>query len=79
MYDIRHPEIKMIGELSEDFVSVSVPFFNENGTILLINEDDQNPNPNICTFDINKFLADPANSLLGDDMDWYALIYTIDR
>jgi hypothetical protein len=69
LYDIRHPEIKMIGELPEDFVSVTTPFFNENGTIILVNEDDQNKEPNLCIYDINKFLAEPSNSLLADDTD----------
>jgi hypothetical protein len=40
IYDIRHPEVKMIGELSEDFVSINAPFFNENGTIVMVSEDD---------------------------------------
>jgi hypothetical protein len=67
MYDIRHPDIKMIGDLPEDFVSVNIPFFNENGTIILVNEDDQSKEPNLCVFDINKFLADPTNTLLSDE------------
>jgi hypothetical protein len=57
----------MIGDLPEDFVSVTIPFFNENGTIILVNEDDQSKEPNLCVFDINKFLADPTNTLLSDE------------
>jgi hypothetical protein len=67
MYDIRHPEIKLIGELAEDFVSVSQPFFNENGTIILVNEDDQMQTPAMVVYDINKFLADPKNTLATND------------
>lgn len=67
LYDIRHPEVKMVGELSSDFVSVSQPFFNENGSVVLINEDDSMDCPNVITYDINKYLADPRNSLTGDD------------
>lgn len=67
LYDIRHPEVKYIGELPEDFVSVSSPFFNENGTVMLVNEDDLNENPNLISFDINRFLADPKNTLAGDN------------
>ena len=67
LYDIRHPEVKYIGELPEDFVSVSAPFFNENGTVILVNEDDQNENPNLISYDINRFLADPKNTLAGDN------------
>ena len=59
----------MIGELTEDFVSVTTPFFNENGTIILVNEDDQNKEPNLIAYDINTFLAEPANTLLADDND----------
>ena len=40
IYDIRHPEVKLIDELEDDFVSVSAPFFNENGSIVLVCEDD---------------------------------------
>ena len=40
IYDIRHPEVKLCDELSEDFVSVFQPFFNENGSVMLVNEDD---------------------------------------
>jgi hypothetical protein len=40
IYDIRHPEVKLCDELSEDFVSVCQPFFNENGSVMLVNEDD---------------------------------------
>lgn len=57
----------MIGELSEDFVSINAPFFNENGTIVMVSEDDQNENPHLISYDINKYLADPSNYLAGED------------
>ena len=50
-------------------MSVTIPFFNENGTIILVSEDDQSKEPNLCVFDINKFLADPTNTLLSDEND----------
>ena len=48
-------------------MSVSSPFFNENGTVMLVNEDDQNESPNLISYDINHYLADPKNSLAGDN------------
>lgn len=48
-------------------MSVSSPFFNENGTVMLVNEDDLNDNPNLISFDINRYLADPKNTLAGDN------------
>jgi hypothetical protein len=67
IYDIRHPDVKMCDELPEDFVSVSQPIFNENGSVMLVNEDDQMENPNILSYEINKYLADPRNTLTCDD------------
>lgn len=40
IYDIRHPEVKIEDELPEDFISVTQPFFNENGSVVLACEDD---------------------------------------
>ncbi len=64
LYDIRHPEVTLIGELPQDFVSVSLPQFNDNGSIILVSEDDQSEYPTLLQYDINKFLADPKNSLV---------------
>lgn len=68
LYDIRHPEVKLLDEtLAEDFVAINAPFFNENGSIVLVSEDDTQEFPRTCSFDINCFLAHPKNTLAGED------------
>ena len=53
--------------MREDFVSVLPAVFNEDGSLILICEDDQSENPRLLTYDINKWLANPKNTLVVDD------------
>lgn len=59
--------MKLIDELPQDFVSVSQPFFNESGCIVLVSEDDKSEFPALIQYDINKILADPKNTLISED------------
>ena len=42
---------------------------------MLVNEDDLNDNPNLISFDINRYLADPKNTLAGDNPNEWFYIY----
>lgn len=64
LYDIRYPEVTLIGELPSDFVSVSHPHFDDKGSLILVSEDDQTEYPKMIEYDINKFLANPKNTLV---------------
>ena len=61
--DIRYPEIFRSENLSKDFVSIYPAFYEEDGTLLLINEDGRSDSPEVLHYDINRYLIGPSNTL----------------
>ena len=62
-YDIRKHQCFRAQRLQKDFVSIYPSFYNDDGTLLLINEDGKGDRPEIITYDINRYLTDPTNTL----------------
>lgn len=72
MLDIRYPEIyRGLNPLPRDFVSIFPAFYDEDGLLLLINEDGRSDSPEVLRYDINKYLGNPSNLLMeNDDVLW---------
>lgn len=68
-FDIRYPEIFRSENLYKDFVSIYPAFYDEDGKLLLINEDGRSDSPEVLKYDINRYLVRPSNYLtLNDDL-----------
>ncbi|CDW71550.1 kelch motif family protein [Stylonychia lemnae] len=68
-FDIRYPEIFRSENLFKDFVSIYPAFYDEDGQLLLINEDGRSDSPEVLKYDINRYLVRPSNYLtLNDDI-----------
>ena len=56
LFDIRQPDIEKEQNIKKDFVSIYPSFYDEDGQLLLINEDGRSDNPEILFYDISKYL-----------------------
>ena len=67
-FDVRYPEIFRSPEnLPRDFVSLFPAFYDEDGKLLLINEDGRSDTPQVLRYDINRYLVAPANYLTSNE------------
>ena len=66
-FDIRYPEIFRSENLFKDFVSIYPAFYDEDGQLLLINEDGRSDSPEVLKYDINRYLVRPSNYLTLND------------
>eukprot|EP00347_Sterkiella_histriomuscorum_P013022 403366312 len=68
-FDIRFPDIFRSQNLDRDFVSIYPAFYDDDGKLLLINEDGRGDSPQVLKYDINRYLIRPSNYLaINDDI-----------
>lgn len=68
-FDIRFPEVFRCENLFKDFVSIYPAFYDDDGKLLLINEDGRSDSPEVLKYDINRYLIRPSNYLaMNDDL-----------
>jgi hypothetical protein len=55
--DIRYPDITKLPDLSRDFVSIYPAFYDNKGSLLLVNEDGRGEYPELLSYDISSYLS----------------------